>query len=123
MIEGTDSKQKMYSHSVNTDWLDQTKQKLTNESVQQLKPELIEDTQTEVIMGLEHLIYYENGTVHPIKTTMTFTTIATLLGLIIMLICYHTKYARACPELACNRFWNSCTNNKWCRTDKQKSNY
>ena len=56
MIEGTVSKQNIYSHSVNSDWLDQTKQKLTNESVQQLEPELIEDTQTEVIMGLEHLI-------------------------------------------------------------------
>ena len=104
MIEGTDSKQKRYSHSVNTDWLDQTKQKLTNESVQQLKPELIEDTQTEIIMGLEHRIYYENGTIHPIKTSMTFTTIDTSLGLIIMLICYCNKQARACPKTACNRF-------------------
>ena len=58
MIEEQDSEQKIHSHDIDSNWLDQIEQSLTNESVQHLKPELIGDNPDEqVISGLEHLIF------------------------------------------------------------------
>ena len=92
MIEEQDSEQKIHSHSVDSNWLDQIEQSLTNESVQQLKPELIGDNPDEqVISGLEHLVFYEDGKIHPIKTDMILTPCATIIGLIIRLICFCNK--------------------------------
>ena len=84
---------------------------------QQEKPELINLQETDSSLGvIDHLFKYEDGSIHPVKMTLTGITIGLLIVLGACIACYCSK-GEKCSKIKCDWLTNACSN--ICRTDRQ----
>ena len=104
-LQGENTSRRIYSHTITGSWNEQLDNVMKSEIDIQGKPDLITTpTEESSLSSIGNLFTFQDGSLHPVKITISGITITMIIMITICLLCYWKRN----PKI-CNNIFNACT--------------